>query len=241
MIQEFRQPVVWVTGASRGIGKEIAIQFSLIGCKVVLSSRTVRELNSVQKEITKLGGEAFVFPFDIGKVSEISKTHTSIVKKLGRVDVLINNAGNTSFHSFENTSLKEFDKIIGVNLRASFLCIKEVLPSMISRKDGCIINIASVVATKIFKNSSAYSAAKAGLVAMLRVLREEVRHNNIKVITIFPGATSTKIWGNKLNKLSNKMMDAKSVAETVLSIYRLKLKDAYVEELIIRPISGDLE
>lgn len=241
MVQEFRQPVVWITGAGRGIGKEIAIQFSLIGCKVAISARTVSELNSVQKEITKLGGEAFVFPCDIGKAPEIPKTHNSIVKKLGRVDVLINNAGNTSFKKFEQTSQKEFDSIVNVILRGSFLCIKEVLPNMIERKDGWIINIASVVAIKTFKNSSAYSAAKAGLVAMLRVLREEVRKHNVKVITIFPGATSTKIWGEKLHKYSNKMMDAKSVAETVLSLYRLKLKDAFVEELIIRPISGDLE
>ncbi|MDP2207509.1 MAG: SDR family oxidoreductase [Bacteroidota bacterium] len=241
MVQEFRQPVVWVTGAGRGIGREIAIQFSLIGCKVVLSSRTVRELNSVQKEITKLGGEAFVYRCDIGKASAISKTHHLIEKKLGGVDVLINNAGITSFHSFERTSLKEFDSIVGINLRGSFLCIKEVIPNMIKRKEGWIINIASVVATKIFKNSSAYSAAKAGLVAMLRVLREEVRQHNVKIITIFPGATSTKIWEGKLHKLSNKMMDAKSIAETVLSLYRLKLKDAFVEELIIRPTLGDLE
>lgn len=241
MVQEFRQPVVWVTGAGRGIGREIAIQFSLIGCKVVLSSRTVRELNSVQKEITKLGGESFVFPCDIGKASGISKTHHLIEKKLGRVDVLINNAGNTSFKTFEKTSVEDFDSIVGINLRGSFLCIKEVLPIMIKRKEGWIINIASVVATKTFKNSSAYSAAKAGLVAMLRVLREEVRQHNVKIITIFPGATSTKIWGDKLHKYSKKMMDAKSIAETILSLYRLKLKDAFVEELIIRPTLGDLE
>lgn len=241
MDQEFRRPVVWITGASRGIGKEIAIQFSLIGCKVAISARTLSELNSVQKEITKLGGDAFVFRCDVGIPSDISYTHKSIANKLGRVDVLINNAGNTSFKTFEKTSSKEFDSIVGINLRGSFLCIKEVLPKMIERKAGWIINIASVVATKTFKNSSAYSAAKAGLVAMLRVLREEVRQHNVKVITIFPGATSTKIWGDKLHNSSNKMMGAKSVAETVLSIYRLKLKDAFVEELIIRPISGDLE
>ncbi len=241
MIQEFRQPVVWVTGAGRGIGKEIAIQFSLIGCKVVLTSRTVRELNTVQKTITKLGGEAFVFPCDIGKGSETSKTHRLIENKLGTVDVLINNAGNTSFKTFEKTSLKEFDSIVGINLRSAFLCIKKVLPDMIKRKEGLIINIASVVATKTFKNSSAYSAAKAGLVAMVRVLREEVRQHNVKIITIFPGATSTKMWAGKLHELSNKMMDAKSVAETVVSIYRLKLRDAFVEELIIRPTLGDLE
>ncbi|MDI6802690.1 MAG: SDR family oxidoreductase [Bacteroidota bacterium] len=241
MVQEFRQPVVWITGAGRGIGREIAIQFSLIGCKVVLTSRTVRELTSVQKEITKLGGEAFVIRCDIGKASEISRAHKSIVNKLGSVDVLIDNAGITSFKKFEETSLEDFDSIVRTNLRGAFLCIKEVLPDMIKRKDGWIINIASVVAVKTFKNSSAYSAAKAGLVAMLRVLREEVRQHNVKVLTIFPGATSTKIWGTKLQKLSKKMMDAKSVAETVLSLYRLKLKDAFVEELIIRPTLGDLE
>ncbi len=241
MVQEFRQPVVWVTGASRGIGKEIAIQFSLIGCKVALTSRTVSELNSVQKEITKLGGDAYVFPCDIAKASEISRTHRSIESKLGKVDVLINNAGITSFHSFEMTSLEEFDSIVGINLRGTFLCIKKVLPNMIKKNEGWIINIASVVAIKTFKNSSAYSAAKAGLVAMIRVLREEVRRHNVKVITIIPGATSTKIWGDKLHKFSHKMMDAKSVAEAVLSLYRLKLKDAFVEELIIRPTFGDLE
>ncbi len=235
------RPVVWVTGAGRGIGKEIAKSFAQIGSKVVLTSRSEGELVKVQKEIIDYGGEAHVFKCDVSNEKEVKAAHRKIFKKLGTVQILINNAGKTSFNKFESTPLKEFDTIIDVNLRGPFLCISEVLPGMISQRGGWIFNIGSVVAVKTFQKSAAYTAAKTGLIAMSNVLREEVRKYNIKVVNVLPGATATTIWSKAdLRKYSQRMMDPQTVAEAVVSIYR-QGKRAVVEQVVIRSILGDLD
>lgn len=241
MNHKFRPPVVWITGASRGIGKEIALQFSYIGCKVALSSTSPRDLIIVKKLITKLGGTAEVFRCDLTKEKEVKSAYRAIEKIFGSVDVLVNDAGVTSFNSFETTTLKEFDNILDVNLRAAFICTKLVLPAMVKNRDGWIFNIASVVALKTFCNSSAYTAAKAGLNGMSRVVREEVRKHNIKVVTVFPGATATEMWDKKnLAKFSKRMMNPATVAEAILNVFKSN-REGYVEELVIRPISGDID
>jgi 3-oxoacyl-[acyl-carrier protein] reductase len=233
--------VVWVTGAGRGIGKEIAKSFAQIGSKVVLTSRSSGELVKVQKEIIDYGGEAHFFRCDISNEREVKVVHQKILKKLGSVQILINNAGITSFNKFESTPVKEFDTIIDVNLRGPFLCISEVLPGMISQRGGWIFNIGSVVAIKTFKKTAAYTAAKTGLIAMSDVLREEVRKYNIKVVNVLPGATATTIWSkDDLQKNSGRMMNPQSVAEAVLSVYR-QGKRAVIEQVIIRSILGDLD
>jgi short-subunit dehydrogenase len=233
--------VVWVTGAGRGIGKEIAKHFAEIGCKVVLTSRSLNELIKVQKEIYILGGEAHVFKCDISSERDVKEVYKKIFKKLGAVNVLVNNAGTTLFKKYESTSVKEFDSVININLRGPFLCTSEVLPAMITQRDGWIFNIGSVVTIKTFKKSAAYTASKAGFIAMSNVLREEVRNYNIKVVNILPGATATEMWRQKdLKKFSKCMMNPRSVGETVVSIYR-QGKCAVIEQAVIRHISGDLE
>lgn len=241
MENKISRKVVWVTGASSGIGKEIAKQFAEIGCKVVLTSRSLNELIKVQKEIHILGGEAHVFKCDISSERDVKEVYKKIFKKLGAVNVLVNNAGTTLFKKYESTSVKEFDSVININLRGPFLCTSEVLPAMITQRDGWIFNIGSVVTIKTFKKSAAYTASKAGLIAMSNVLREEVRNYNIKVVNILPGATATEMWRQKdLKKFSKCMMNPRSVGETVVSIYR-QGKCAVIEQAVIRHISGDLE
>lgn len=235
------QSVVWVTGADRGIGKELAIQFSIIGCKVILSSRSINKLKQTQKIISRFGGECYVKGLDLTDINKINSVYKWIEKRIGCVDVLVNNAGITSFKNFVQTTHYEFKNIIDVNLIAPFICIKNVLPRMIQNKNGWIINILSVAALKTFKNSAAYTASKNALRGMSNVLREEVRQHNIKVLSVYPGATATTMWGNKLNKLKSKMMKPESVAEIIVSLYRLAPKDTMIEEIVIRPIKGDLE
>jgi len=107
MNHKFRPSVVWITGASRGIGKEIALQFSYLGCKVALSSTGPKDLIFEKKQIAKLGGSAEVFPCDLTDEKEVKSAHRAIEKKFGSVNVLVNNAGVTSFNSFETTTLNE--------------------------------------------------------------------------------------------------------------------------------------
>ncbi len=236
----FTKPVIWVTGASRGIGFEIAKQFSFIGCIVCLSSRNLKRLKIVSNEIIKLGGQVHVFPLDVTIPKNIPSVVNKIEKQVGKIDVLINNAGITVFKTFNNTTLNEFRKIIETNLIGPIECIKAVLPQMIQKKNGWIINIVSDAAIKSIKGSSAYTASKSGLLALSNVLREEVRQFNIKVVNVLPGATSTEIWPQKVRrKYEHRMMKTKSVAEAILSIYQMP-NDAVIDEMIIRPVQGDL-
>jgi short-subunit dehydrogenase len=234
------RPVVWVTGASRGIGREIAKQFAFLGCEVCLSARNKKDLASAVKEIIKLGGRAYSFPLDITQTKSIQTVHRQIQKKVGDVDVLVNNAGITSFKPFIDTPLKDFEKIISTNLIGQVACTKEALPSMVKRKEGWIFNIISMAAKKTFVNSTAYTASKAGMEGFGKVLREELKQYNIKVVNVFPGATSTGIWNPKVRvKYSYRMMKAKSVAEAILSVYQMP-DDVVVDEIVVRPVLGDL-
>lgn len=237
---DFHHPVVWVTGASRGIGREIAKQFAQLGCIVCLSGRNKRALQSAVKEIIKYGGKATAFPLDINHPRAIQSVHRDIRKTIGEVNVLINNAGISSFKSFLESPLKDFNKIISTNLLGHIACMKAVLPSMVERKNGWIFNIISMVAVKTYEDSTAYTASKAGMLGLAKVLREEMKKHNVKVVNVIPGATATEIWHPKvLEKYSSRMMKAKSVAETVLSVFQMP-EDVVVDEIIIRPIKGDL-
>ncbi len=234
------RPVVWITGASRGIGKEIAKQFASIGCIVCLSSRSTRELNKTAHEIELLGGRAHVFPMDITEYKSIPAVHRKIRKEVGAVDIVVNNAGLTSFQSFMETPHHLLRDIIETNLIGPMTLTKEVLPSMVERKKGWIFNIISMVARKTYEGSSVYTASKAGLFGFGKVIREELRSHGIRIVNVIPGATETEIWRPKVRKkYAWRMMRAKSVAEAVLAAYQMP-DDLVVDELVVRPILGDL-
>lgn len=234
------QKVVWVTGASTGIGREIANEFSKAGYIVVVTGRRKSRLVQIASEIKFAGREATAFVCNMLSERSIIGTAKRIREKYGRIDCLINNAGVTTFKTFLETKSFDFDNVINTNLRGTFLAIKYVLPQMIKNKGGHIINILSVAATTVFTNSSVYAASKAGILAMANSLRKEVRHLNIKVTNVLPGATETPMWDNKTRqKHSSKMMTANEVAQIVLQIFE-QPKKVMIEDITIRPIKGDL-
>lgn len=234
------QPVVWVTGASRGIGYEVARAFAGIGAHVVVSSRNRRKLTSLVKQITKRGGCATARACDVSSERSVTAAAKQILKRWGRVDVLVNNAGVTYFKSLRETTRSEFDEVIAANLRGTFLCIKAVIESMVRHRSGHIINVISVAAQKAYTKSSAYSASKAGVLALTNVLREEVRPFGIKVTAVLPGATETQMWSSSTRvKFHHRMMSAEDVARIVVSVFQAPRR-AHIEEIIFRPQLGDL-
>ncbi len=234
------QKVVWITGASTGIGKEIANAISKAGHIVVISARRKSRLAAIASEIKFAGREATAFVCNVSSERSVQSTAKRIREKYGKIDALINNAGVTVFKSFLDTKVFDFDNIISTNLRGTFLCIKAVLPFMIKLRKGHIINILSVSAKSVFTNSSAYAASKAGTLALSNCLRKEVRRYNIKVSNILPGAVETPMWDRKsIQKYHNRMMLPSDIAQIVLDVFN-QPKKVLIEDVVIRPMKGDL-
>ena len=232
---------IWITGASRGIGLAIAEKLANENAVLILSSSNPHTIKNIIPKF-KDNKNVYFFPFDLADADAVVTVYDKIMATIGKIDILINNAGTARLIPFTDTTLEEFDKMINVNLRGCFLTIKSVLPDMLSRKEGMIININSNAAIKTFKKSSVYSASKAGLLAMSKSLREEVRGEGIKIIDIFPGATATEIWsGEVLEKMGDGMIKPEEIAELVYNVIILNAKSGFItEEILVKPQRGDL-
>jgi 3-oxoacyl-[acyl-carrier protein] reductase len=233
------KPGIWITGASSGIGRAAAIEFAKTGAKVFISGRRAAELERINTEINSDKLSVEVFPCNVASHTNVDQT----VKKISansKIDCLINNAGITSFKLAEENSINEINDIINTNLLGSIYTIKAVLPQMVSKGGGTIINILSVVTKKTFTKSSIYTASKMGLLGYTNSLREEVRKHNIKVINVIPGATSTPIWSKEIrNQHSERMMTSEDIARVLVWAF-LQKENLVTEELVLRPIEGDL-
>jgi len=229
---------IWITGASSGIGKSLAIAFANANHSVFATSRNEEKLSSIVDSITNKNNvqtSALDISSQQSVYSYVEKTFAT-----NGIDCLINNAGITSFKKTEHNSLEEINSIIQTNLLGALYATTAVLPMMIKKQKGTIINILSVVTEKIFLQSSIYSASKAGLKAFAQVLREEVREKNIRVINVYPAATETEIWSEKArDKFAHRMMKPDEVAKIILSLYQ-QPGNIVTEEIILRPIEGDL-
>ena len=233
------KPGIWITGASSGIGRAAAIEFAKTGAKVFASGRRVAELERINTELDSDKISVEVFPCNVASHTNVDQTVKKILGN-SKIDCLVNNAGITSFKLAEDNSVNEINDVIQTNLLGSIYSIKAVLPQMISNGGGTIINILSVVTKKTFTKSSIYAASKMGLLGYTNSLREEVRKHNIKVINIIPGATATPIWSKEIrNQFSDRMMTSEDIARVLVWAF-LQKENLVTEELLLRPIEGDL-
>jgi short-subunit dehydrogenase len=232
---------VWITGASSGIGKALACLFAAHGDMVILSSRTKSKLDEVRDLIVNDGGNCKVIVCDVLSESSMNEASGKILDSYKCVDILINNAGVTYFKDFLSTTIEEFDHIVNTNLRGTFLTTKAVLPAMLKKQNGLILNILSYITKQVYTKSAGYSASKAGTEAMMNVLRAEVRSQGLNVVNIYPGAVSTPIWSDKhISKYGNQMLRSEQIAEMVYQI-SIQSPTLMVEEITLRPQTGDLQ
>ncbi len=228
---------IWITGASSGIGKATVNEFVSVGCNVFASARRVNELNRLTENDSE--SQIGIYSCNVASRANVDQTFKKISAEYN-INCLINNAGITSFKSAEENSIKEIDEVINTNLLGSIYTIKAVLPHFKKIGGGTIINVLSIVTEKTFTNSSVYTASKMGLLGYARVLREEVRKYNIRVINVLPGATETPIWTREMREEnSEKMMNPKSIARLIVSTF-LQSDNLVAEEIVIRPLQGDL-
>lgn len=182
-----------VTGAGRGIGREIALRAALAGAQVALLEIDKTNLEHSVAEIRALGGKVSGYQMDLGEEEEIKSAFSQIESDFGGVDCLVNNAMIYETEELLQTSLDTWERALRITLTAGFLCIKEVLPGMISRGSGNIINIGTVNA-KSMLGGDAYSVAKAGLHALTRAVAVRYGHNGIRCNTVVPGSIDSPAW-----------------------------------------------
>jgi short-subunit dehydrogenase len=231
------QTGVWITGASSGIGKAAVKEFASVGFNIFASARRVTELDRLKEEIKSEHLE--IYPCNVASQANVEQTFKKITAE-NQIDCLVNNAGITSFKSAEENTIKEIDDVINTNLLGSIYTIKSILPHMKKIGGGTIISMLSVVTGKTFTNSSIYTASKMGLLGYLKVLREEVRDYNIRIVNIIPGATESAMWTREMREQhSHRMMNPESIARLMVSSF-LQKDNMVAEEIIVRPIEGDL-
>ncbi|MFH1049869.1 MAG: SDR family oxidoreductase [bacterium] len=233
--------IIWLTGAGKGIGAALARKLTRTGATLILSSSSSESLKKIMPEFAKYP-KVFFLPFNLRSEEQINRTFEKINLSLRKVDILINNAGTGKFAPFVDLTVDDMNNMLDTNFKGLFILTKHVLPGMLERKSGVIINILSVVLKKIFVGSSIYAASKAAILAMDRSLREEVRGDGIKIIDVFPGATETEIWTERQReKHGARMMQPEDVADAIVNVINLALNDRLmVEEIVLRPQGGDL-
>jgi len=227
----------WITGASRGIGKAVAEALVRCDARVVLSARSAEAL---QHLADALGTAAMAVPCDVGDPQQVQQAYQRMQADGWQPTGLINNAGIGNFQPFTELPLDAVQAMVQVNLLGAMYCTAVVLPSMLDRKRGVIVNILSVAAVTPFRHATVYGATKAGLQMFADALRAEVRSAGIRVINVLPGATATDIWSpDVLERYQAQMMSPESVASAVVALFQLP-SDSHPETLILRPRQGDL-
>ncbi|MGE5431170.1 MAG: SDR family oxidoreductase [Syntrophomonadaceae bacterium] len=225
-----------VTGAGRGIGKAIALRLAHEGHDVAVFSRTERELRQVKEMIELTGAGCIYYTGDVADEKFVNSSVQNILERYSKVDHLINNAGIGIFKNLVDSSLEDFRRQIDTNLLGAYLFSKAVLPSMIKRKSGTIINIASLAGKNSMAGGTMYSSTKHALLGLTRSLMLEVRQFNIRVAAICPGSVESEFARDSASdpRSTSGILMPEDVAETVVSILKMPVR-ALISELDLRP------
>lgn len=183
-----------VTGASSGIGEATALALAKAGAKVAIGARRVDRLQSVKSKIEEIGGEVFMQKLDVTKKTDCDSFVEGVLAKWGTIDILVNNAGLMPLSFFKNLKVSEWEQMIDVNIKGVLYCTGAVIPHLVAKKSGHIVNLSSVAGRIVFPAGSVYCATKHAVAAFSEGLRQEfsVRYN-IRVTSIEPGVVATEL------------------------------------------------
>lgn len=191
---KLNKKVAIVTGAAKGLGREIARAFAAEGARVMLMDRNTAQLKKTADEISRSGGEIMVHAGDVSREKDVAEMVGQTRKHFDLIDILVNNAGIIGPANFaKDTDAKNWLKTLDTNLNGAFYCCRAVLPDMAERKSGKIINVTSGLGERPFPRFCAYGVSKAGLIQLTRSLSEELRAVNIQVNAINPGVMNTSM------------------------------------------------
>lgn len=234
IVESLKGKVALVTGAGKGIGRAIALALANEGVHVGITARTESDLQQLATEIKALNVKASIAVADISDIESVNKAVQSIQAELGNIDILINNAGTASFGKFLELKPEEWERQVKVNLFGVYYATRAVLPQMIERKTGDIVNVSSTAGLRGSALTSAYSASKFGVLGLTESLMQEVRKHNIRVTALTPSTVVTELAksGNLVNNNEERLMHPEDFAELIIAQLKLNrrvfVKDASI-------------
>jgi 3-oxoacyl-[acyl-carrier protein] reductase len=212
-----------ITGAGKGIGKAIALALAKEGVNIILVARTQEEIDSVAAKVRSLRVKALAITADVADINSVNSAVEKALAEFGTIDILINNAGIAAFGKFLELEPKDWERIIQVNLMGTYYVTRAVLPNMIERQTGDIINISSTAGLSGNALTSAYSASKFAVLGLTESLMQEVRKHNIRVTALTPSTVATDMA--KELKLTDgnpeTVMQAEDMAELIIAQLKL--------------------
>jgi 3-oxoacyl-[acyl-carrier protein] reductase len=222
-MQNLKGKTALITGAGRGIGRAAAIALAQEGVNIGLLGRTLENLEKVTDDLEQYGVNVSGAAADVADMNSVHHAVDHITSELGPIDILINNAGTAKFGGFLELEPEEWEKIIQVNLMGTYYVTRAVLPGMIERKTGDIINISSTAGQKGAPVTSAYSASKFGVLGLTESLMMEVRKHNIRVTAMTPStvATDLAVENNLVGENTERVMQAEDLAEMMVAQLKL--------------------
>jgi NAD(P)-dependent dehydrogenase (short-subunit alcohol dehydrogenase family) len=228
------RPLALVTGGSKGIGLAIARRFIAEGYAVVICASSQASLDAAQAQEPLLD----TVLCDVTSKSDIESLVATVSTRFGTVDVLVNNAGRYLPGQIHSELDDVLEAMLNVNLKSAYLLTKRLLPPMIARRAGTIVNICSTASFTPFANGGAYCIAKFALLGFSKVLREEMKPHRVRVISVLPGATYTASWEGA-DIPADQFMPADDVAQMVVAAC-LMGPNTVIEEIVLRPMDGDI-
>ncbi len=231
-----------ITGASSGIGRETAIAFAKAGIDLALVARSQDKLDALAQELAPLGVTAKTYSLDLGETETLATSLQDLVADFGPVNVLVNNAGMGYTGTLADMPLADWQALMNLNLTSALLTMQAVVPGMRAQGQGTIINVASIAAHNAFPTWGAYSASKAGLITLGRILGAEESEHGIRVMTVSPGAVNTPLWDTETVEADferSQMLTPEIVAQSILNAVQLP-NSAVIDEITLMPSGGAL-
>lgn len=223
-MQSLKQKRALVTGGSRGLGKAIALALADEGVHVAITGRNEKTLKLVTQELKNRGVEASYAVFDITSMADVYTALETLQKEFGSFDILINNAGIAAFGSILEMKEEDWEEIIKTNLLGAYYVSKAILPSMVERKSGDVINVSSTAGLKGNAVTSAYSASKFGLIGLSESMMLEMRKHNVRVTTLTPSTIASEMSKDILKITDGnpeKVLQPEDFAELVVGLLKL--------------------
>ena len=201
-----KDKVAFITGAARGIGREIALKFADAGSHIALCDVNEAALAGTQKDIETLGVQAMTAVVDVTKADQVENYVQKTLDKFKKIDILVNNAGITRDSLLVRMSESDWDQVLGVNLKGAFNCTKAISKIMMKQRDGRIVNIASIIGIMGNAGQANYAASKGGLIAFTKTVAKELASRNVRANAIAPGFIQTDMTAKLSDEVKGEML-----------------------------------